>query len=206
MATKIAQAVNRFGQDAAGDFLDSHTSVDRSTLINDPDVPSGNIEFTENTSAAVDVSSYATATVNVPQPSGKVTITENGENIDIAQYATADVNIAQNYAINTNLTVSEGTLSAATTTVTGDVVVEIPNTVTTIGNDVFKGNTLITAVNIPVECTTFGTDVFDGCTNLADIYYGGTQAQWETITGLSGAGVPAGATIHYTEPEEQTET
>lgn len=206
MATKIAQAVNRFGQDAVGDFLDNHTSPDRSTLINDPDVPSGNIEFTENTSSAVDVSSYATATVNVPQPSGKITITENGTDIDINDYATADVNIAQNYTIDTNLTISEGTLSAAATTITGDVVVTIPNTVTTIGNDVFKNNTLITAINIPVECTTFGTDVFDGCTNLSDIYYGGTQAEWETITGLSGAGVPVGATIHYTEPEEQSET
>ena len=175
MATKIAQAINRFGQDVVGDFLENHTSVDRSTLINDPDVPSGNIAFTANTAEAVDVSDYATATVNV----------------------------AQNYTIETTLMASEGTLSAATTTVTGDVVVEIPSTVTTIGNDVFKGNTLITAIHIPVECTTFGTDVFDGCTNLADIYYGGTQTQWEAITGLSGADVPAGATIHYTEATEE---
>lgn len=34
---------------------------------------------------------YNKVTVNVPQPTGKITINDNGTNIDIAQYATADV-------------------------------------------------------------------------------------------------------------------
>jgi hypothetical protein len=30
---------------------------------------------------------------NATEPSGKITITENGDNINVAQYATADVNV-----------------------------------------------------------------------------------------------------------------
>lgn len=36
---------------------------------------------------------YSSVTVNVPLPTGKITITENGTDIDIAQYASADVNV-----------------------------------------------------------------------------------------------------------------
>lgn len=37
---------------------------------------------------------YNKVTVNVPQPTGKITINDNGTNIDIAQYATADVAVS----------------------------------------------------------------------------------------------------------------
>ena len=37
---------------------------------------------------------YNKVTVNVPQPTGKITITENGTDINISQYAKADVNVS----------------------------------------------------------------------------------------------------------------
>ena len=40
-----------------------------------------------------EMAGYSEVTVNVPEPSGKIEITENGNNIDIAQYAKADVNV-----------------------------------------------------------------------------------------------------------------
>lgn len=61
-------------------------------------VPSGNIAITEN-GEGIDVTQYATASVNVPipegyiVPSGNKEITANGTNIDVNNYATASVNI-----------------------------------------------------------------------------------------------------------------
>ena len=48
---------------------------------------------TENKVYQKDGEVYNKVTVNVPSPTGKITITENGTDIDIAQYATADVNV-----------------------------------------------------------------------------------------------------------------
>ena len=61
-------------------------------------VPSGNIAITEN-GEGIDVTQYASASVNVPipegyiVPSGNIAITENGEGIDVKNYATASVNV-----------------------------------------------------------------------------------------------------------------
>ena len=59
-----------------------------------PSEPTGKISITANGND-IDVSSYATADVNVPNPStGKITITENGTDIDVSTYATADVAVS----------------------------------------------------------------------------------------------------------------
>lgn len=55
--------------------------------------PTGKITITENGNG-IDVSQYAEADVNVPNPStGTINITENGENIDVTSYAAANVNV-----------------------------------------------------------------------------------------------------------------
>lgn len=53
--------------------------------------PSGTINITQN--GETNVKDYETANVNVPQPSGKITITQNGTDIDVSSYASADVNV-----------------------------------------------------------------------------------------------------------------
>jgi hypothetical protein len=63
--------------------------------------PEGNIIITEN-GEEIDISTYATASVNVPipegyiKPTGNKTITQNGTNIDVNDYATATVDVAPN--------------------------------------------------------------------------------------------------------------
>ena len=59
--------------------------------------PTGTISITQN-GTDIDVTQYAAANVAVPQPSGKITISQNGTDLDIAQYATADVSVGSDPA------------------------------------------------------------------------------------------------------------
>lgn len=61
------------------------------TVSVEPPFPYGTIDIFTN--GVHDVSMYADANVQVPQPSGKITITQNANDINIAQYATADVDV-----------------------------------------------------------------------------------------------------------------
>lgn len=148
--------------------------------------------------SATPTSNYAgLITNNLVKPTGTLNITENGEGVNVSAYAAVNVAVPLQEFVTETYTVTEGAMSAASVTIDGDVVATIPDGVTSIGNDVFKNNTFITAFIIPATVAAMGTDVFTGCTGVTDIYFGGTQAEWEAITGLSGAGVPAGATLHY---------
>lgn len=44
---------------------------------------------------------------------------------------------------------------------------------------------------------SFGEDTFVDANNLTDIYYEGTQTQWETDTNLPRSGLSSSVTIHY---------
>ena len=75
--------------------------------------------------------------------------------------------------------------------------ITIPDSVTSIGDYVFDGCSGLTSITIPDSVTSIGECAFSDCTGLTDIYYTGTQAEWEAIAGISGAGIPETATIHY---------
>lgn len=102
--------------------------------------------------------------------------------------------------------------------------VAIPESVTSIGAAAFFYCTALTAITIPESITALPINCFADCytmqsiylpstltelgseslkvrastgTYSLDIYFGGTQVEWEALTGLSDAGIPAGATIHY---------
>lgn len=63
----------------------------------------------------------------------------------------------------------------------------------------------VEVVKVPSTVTSFETGAFTGCTGLTDIYYDGTEEEWEAITGLSDAGIVETATIHFKEAEETEE-
>ena len=95
----------------------------------------------------------------------------------------------------------------------------LPNTITTIGIDAFSGCTALASVKLPESLTSIGAYAFYGCTSLTsiiipksitsigvnafsesgltDLYYTGSQAEWQAITGIADIGLGSGVTIHY---------
>ena len=54
--------------------------------------------------------------------------------------------------------------------------------------------------------TSIGEYTFSNCDNLTDIYYNGTEAEWNQIS-MGTSTVPSGVTIHYnSEPTTTTST
>ncbi|MBR0509637.1 MAG: leucine-rich repeat protein, partial [Clostridia bacterium] len=71
----------------------------------------------------------------------------------------------------------------------------IPASVQTIGDFAFFECSALQSIVIPASVLTIGKNVFLDCKNLADLYYGGTKAQWDAISASSG--LPGTCTIHY---------
>ncbi|MBO4877685.1 MAG: leucine-rich repeat protein [Ruminococcus sp.] len=61
----------------------------------------------------------------------------------------------------------------------------IPDGVTDIGVEAFLDCFNLKEVSIPASVTTIGRDVFGLCEMLTDIYYGGTEEQWEALKEVS---------------------
>ncbi|MBR3861379.1 MAG: leucine-rich repeat domain-containing protein [Oscillospiraceae bacterium] len=72
----------------------------------------------------------------------------------------------------------------------------IPNSTTSIDYWAFTGCSSLVYVTIPNSVNSIGGGAFSGCSSLTDIYYTGTEAQWNAI---EGSGKPTGdsITIHY---------
>ena len=60
--------------------------------------------------------------------------------------------------------------------------VTVGNGVTTIGFGAFTACAGLTTVTVGDSVTTIGDEAFYGCDSLTDVYYTGTQAQWDQIT------------------------
>ena len=84
----------------------------------------------------------------------------------------------------------------------------IPEGVTVINAGSFRGNQNLTSVTIPTSVTHIKNGAFRDCVSLKDVYYAGTQAQWEAINvehsdeivgdATTGGNTPLlQATIHY---------
>lgn len=57
----------------------------------------------------------------------------------------------------------------------------IPNSVTSIGDYAFAGCYNLTSIKIPDSVTSIGDYAFLWCDNLTNVYYTGTQEQWDAI-------------------------
>ena len=60
--------------------------------------------------------------------------------------------------------------------------ITIPSSVTSIGEYAFFGCTSLTSITIPDSVTSIGDDAFRACTSLTSITFGGTKAQWQSVS------------------------
>ena len=74
--------------------------------------------------------------------------------------------------------------------------VVIPDGVTTVGFSAFLGCSGLRSVTIPASVTSIGQNAFANCP-ITDIYYGGTQEQWDAISVGCNNPVLGTATIHF---------
>lgn len=72
----------------------------------------------------------------------------------------------------------------------------IPECVSFIQNS-FRNCNNLESLYIPVSVKSFGGCDFEGCDKLKDIYYAGTEQDWNNINIFWTSSIPACATIHY---------
>ena len=100
----------------------------------------------------------------------------------------------------TSVTIPEGVTtigSCAFWACTSLTEIIIPDSVTTIGAKAFSECYSMISVTIPEGVTTIGGWAFSGCTSLTDVYYTGSEAEWQSISIGSYNALLISATIHY---------
>ncbi len=75
--------------------------------------------------------------------------------------------------------------------------VVIPEKITSIGYEAFCFCSNLVSVAIPEGMTSVGYNAFTACSKLKDIYYGGSESQWNAIKFEEGNYGVTVATIHY---------
>ena len=83
--------------------------------------------------------------------------------------------------------------------------VVIPNTVTAIEQYAFRFNKELKTIEIPTSVTTIGERAFEGCDALATVYYGGTAEQWAAIAIGNYNSALEKATVIFNDTTDKTE-
>jgi len=81
--------------------------------------------------------------------------------------------------------------------------VTIPDSVTSIGDATFIGCDSLKSVTIPDSVTSIGWYAFSECSSLTDIYFLGTQAEWEEILIDDFNDSLSNASIHFMDESSQ---
>ncbi len=82
--------------------------------------------------------------------------------------------------------------------------INLPSSITRIPIGLFGGCTSLTNITFTSSVTSIDFLAFEGCSNLTDVYFVGTQAQWDSITIDEYNEILTSVNIHYVEPEVET--
>ena len=74
--------------------------------------------------------------------------------------------------------------------------ITIPKSMTSISDNTFYNCSNLESVTIPKSITRIGRSVFSCCDNLTDIYYKGTESEWNQVS-IGSSAIPSNTTIHY---------
>lgn len=75
--------------------------------------------------------------------------------------------------------------------------VTLPDSITSIGGYAFNQCTNLESITIPKNVTSIGDMAFSWCNKLTDVYYSGTESEWNAITIGDENDCLTNATIHY---------
>ena len=84
------------------------------------------------------------------------------------------------------------------------VSVTLSKSITTIAYSTFFGCSSLTSIEIPKSVTTIVNFAFCGCTNLKDVYYAGTQSEWNKINIGHSNEFLTNATLHCSQTPTPT--
>lgn len=73
----------------------------------------------------------------------------------------------------------------------------IPDSIISIGSGAFRNCGNLTSITIPSNIDNIGSNAFIGCKQLSNIYFDGSQSQWDNITIDSNNDPLLNATIHF---------
>lgn len=164
--------------------------------------------------AALTDTDLLTYTVN---DDNTITITncyENAVDIDIPSEINGIPVTAINLSAFANRTKLESVTIPSSVTTIGDrafygctalTEMTIPEGVTNIGNSVFYGCSSLERITIPVSVTSIDNYAFYGCSSLSDVYYAGTEEQWNAVSKGYSNDPLINANIYYngTKPEPE---
>lgn len=135
----------------------------------------------------------------------------------IGDFAFADCRSLSSITIQEGVTTIGGSAFSGCSSLTG---ITIPESVTTIGKYAFSGCSSLTSIEIPEGVTVIQPNVFcgasgiqrvalsknlkgvlgnafDGCTNLKEVFYAGSEAEWNALPIATGNDPLKNATIYF---------
>ncbi len=78
--------------------------------------------------------------------------------------------------------------------------------ISNIPSKLFEGNSNIKSVYVPLNIKTISNNAFNRCSGIVDVYYEGTQEQWNSISVAANNSYLTNARIHYGISDDEWET